>query len=206
VFGQCSGRFVLWLGIGRGRGRLFYVVLSSDFVHYPTGRSRSGGLVTGRWSFVLGVALQLCRVLCTSLLFRSLITRPNSMGGGDRYSLEVAHLGHLADFVAGYRPILYGGEARSEILRRALAVGSTMGLWVGCRDRWLRASYVGRLVVAVLVPFHGFLCVALMVVVVEGGMGGTGVREENGVGIGNNLVVVFLSTIFAYRFLGVLLV
>jgi len=128
------------------------------------------------------------------------------MGAGDRYSLEVAHLGHLADFVAGYRPILYGGAARSEILRRALAVGSTMGLWVGCRDRWFRASYVGRVVLAVLVPFHGFLCVALMVVVVEGGVGGTGVREENGVGIGNHLVVVFLLTIFAYRFLGVLLV
>ena len=117
----------------------------------------------------MGVALQLCRVLCTSLLFRSLIARPNSMGVGDRYSLEVAHLGRLADFVAGYRPILYGGAARSEILRRALAVGSTMGLWVGCRDRWFRASYVGRLAVAVLVPFHGFLCMALMVVVVEGG-------------------------------------
>ena len=83
-----------------------------------------------------------------------------------------------------------------------------MGLWVEFHHvRMLRAFYSGRLTVTVLVPFHGFLCMALLVVVVEGGVGGARAWKENGVGIGNQPAVAFLlSTIFACRFLVVLLV
>ena len=48
VLGQCPGQCALWLGIDRGQGQLFYVALSNDAVHYPTGHSRKRGSVIGR--------------------------------------------------------------------------------------------------------------------------------------------------------------
>ena len=94
------------LGIYLGQGRLFCFALSSDSVHYPSGRPNIRGLVSGMLTFVLGVALRRCRVPRTSLLFHSLIIHPSVVGVGDKYILGLVGPEHLVGFVAGHRPIV----------------------------------------------------------------------------------------------------
>jgi hypothetical protein len=114
-FGWCHWKCAQLLGIGLGRGCLFYFALSNDFARCPSGHPRNRGLVFDMLTSALGVALWQCRVARTSLLFHSSIVRPSEVGVGDKYILGLVHLVHLADFVAGYQPVFVGVVERLEI-------------------------------------------------------------------------------------------